>query len=418
MAKRLWGCAHLIRPMYAGANMGHPSDFHGRLVQNWRERFSIPSDNGIICVRGTWAVGGLLTSSTQGARFMRKVVPSALFVLTLISSFLSKPLLATSRLSLGTAILLGLVCSLILISFIVWVAFIVDKGETDRRRIEEAQHLSAEQLDRLLDRIEEPAEGTGLMRKVTTGLTLALFLSGLLGLLSWRVTRQAEEESDWVARAQQVSAVLEGTLRHLLDVETGSRGYAETGSEPFLEPYRSGRLAVFQSLLQLRLLIADPAQAQRLPLLEARANSAIVAAQEIVADRQRGAGVPMVALFERGKSTMDDARNAIADMESSEERTLDQRTQRSRAARSFNSLVLFIGSLLNMIFLSIAGAMVKREIGISNRARSQLKAVNLDLERRVAERTETVRQGLATREEALRQLAEQKYALDQHALLP
>jgi hypothetical protein len=25
--KRLWGCAHLFRPMYAGANMGHPSDF-------------------------------------------------------------------------------------------------------------------------------------------------------------------------------------------------------------------------------------------------------------------------------------------------------------------------------------------------------------------------------------------------------
>jgi hypothetical protein len=25
--ERLWGCAHLFRPTYAGANVGHPSDF-------------------------------------------------------------------------------------------------------------------------------------------------------------------------------------------------------------------------------------------------------------------------------------------------------------------------------------------------------------------------------------------------------
>ena len=175
--------------------------------------------------------------------------------------------------------------------------------------------------------------------------------------------------------------MLEGTLRHLLDVETGSRGYAETGSEPFLEPYRSGRLAVFQSLLQLRLLIADPAQAQRLPLLEARANSAIEAAQEIVADRRRGGKVPVIALFERGKRTMDAARGAVADMESSEKSILEQRTQRSRASRRFNILVIVLGSLLGMVFLSFAGAIVKREISIGARVRGQLEALNLDLER-------------------------------------
>jgi CHASE3 domain sensor protein len=174
-------------------------------------------------------------------------------------------------------------------------------------------------------------------------------------------------------------------------VETGSRGFAETGSLPFLDPYESGRLAMVEDLRQLHLLIVDPVQAQRLTTLEGRAQIAIEAAQEIVADRRRGGKVPVIALFERGKRTMDAARGAVADMESSEKSILEQRTQRSRASRRFNILVIVLGSLLGMVFLSFAGAMVKREISISTRVRGQLQALNRELERRVAERNRALR---------------------------
>jgi two-component system sensor histidine kinase/response regulator len=372
---------------------------------------------GIVCARATWAIGGLLTRDTQGARLLRKVVPAGLLVLSLVGLSISKPLLTDTHISGVTATLLGLFCSLTLAGFIVWIAFMIDQGEIERRKIEEAQHLTAEQLDRLLNRIEEPTDDAQLRRNVMVGLIFAILLTGLLGFLSWRMAHQAAEESDWVARTYEVSAGLEATLRHLVDVETGGRGFAETGSDPFLEPYESGQLAVVQDLHRLRFLIADPVQAQNLNVLESLARAAIEAAQEIVVERQKGGKVPTVVLFERGRHTMDAARGAVAQMELAQKRLLEQRTWRSHVAGKFTIFVIVLGSMTGVIFLSFAGAMLNREIGISGRARAQLKALNVDLERRVAERTEAVRQSLATSEQALKQLAEQKYALDQHAIV-
>jgi PAS domain S-box-containing protein len=376
---------------------------------------SLPT--GIICARAAWALGGLLTSDSLGARLLRKTVPAGLLVLSLLGWLLSKPLLTEIHFSWTTASLLGLFYSLLLIGFLVWIAFIVDQDEIERRMTEEAQQLSPGQLDRLLNRIEEPAGDVQLRRKVTVGLTFAILLTGLLGVLSWRVAQQAGEDSDWAARAHEVSTALEATLLHRLDVETGGRGFAETGSEPFLEPYESGPAAIAQDLRQLHLLIVDPTQARRLNVLEGLAKNEVDAVQAIVVERQRSGNVPPAVLFERGKQIMDAARVAVAEMRLAEQSILQQRARRSRDVRQFSVLVIALGSLLGIIFLFFAAAVVKHEIAVSTRARGQLKAFNADLERLVAERTEALQQSLAASEQILKQLAEQKYALDQHAIV-
>jgi PAS domain S-box-containing protein len=372
---------------------------------------------GVVCARAEWAVGGLLTSDSRGARLLRKAVPAGLLLLILVGLSISKPLLTDTHISRSTATLLGLLCSFLLAGFVLWVSFIVDQGEIERRRIEDAQQLRPEQLDRLPGRIEEPADDASLRRKVTVGLILGMLLTGVLGFLSWRVTRQAQEDSDWVARSHEASTVLEATLQHLLDVETSGRGFAETGREPFLQPYQSGQASVAEDLQQLQSLIVDPVQSQRLQVLASRANSALEAIKEIVVERRKTGDIPPPALFEQGKQTMDAARRVVADMQVAESRILNRRARTSRASRRFNLAVIALGSLLGIIFLSFAAAMVNREIGISTRARGQLKALNADLERRVTERTEAVQQSLTTSQQALKQLAEQKYALDQHAIV-
>jgi hypothetical protein len=93
----------------------------------------------------------------------------------------------------AAATVLALFCSVLLAGFIVWVASIVDHDEIERRKIEEAQQLSSEQLNRLLNHIEEPAEGARLRRKVTLALIFAILLTGRLGLLSWLDVQQATE---------------------------------------------------------------------------------------------------------------------------------------------------------------------------------------------------------------------------------
>jgi PAS domain S-box-containing protein len=217
---------------------------------------------------------------------------------------------------------------------------------------------------------------------------VALLLTGVLGILSWHNAQREAQEVAWVAHTQQVSTTLELTLRHLVDVETGVRGFALTGDERFLEPSVTGKLLVEQDLQALHLLVADnPAQERRLDVLVKQTAARIEAAEELVSLRQRARTVPTEVQLERGKQIMDEARDSVAEMEAEEKRLLERRSQSARAAERVTTSVIALSSTLGVVFLSVAGFTVSREIGISARARAQVDAVNAALERRVTERT-------------------------------
>jgi PAS domain S-box-containing protein len=252
-------------------------------------------------------------------------------------------------------------------------------------------------LDRLLEESKEPEAEARLRWWAKAAVTVAVLLTVLLSLLSWRAARQATETADWVAHTHEVMTVLESALRHSLDVETGARGFAETGSVPFLEPYESGRPAVVQDLHALRLLLVTPDQLQRLNVLEEQTNNQVEDAEAILATRRNMGKIPTVALFEHEKHDMDAGRITVEQMEVAERGLLALRTERARAAQHSSSVVIALGSLLGVIFLSIAGITLNREIGVSARARAQVKALNAGLERRVEQRTAALQSEVAVR---------------------
>jgi PAS domain S-box-containing protein len=84
---------------------------------------------------------------------------------------------------------------------------------------------------------------------------------------------------------------------------------------------------------------------------------------------------------------MDAVRITVEKMEGAEKGLLALRTQRARAAQQSSIVVIALGALLGVIFLSIAGITVSREISVSARARDQIKALNAGLEERVDQRT-------------------------------
>jgi PAS domain S-box-containing protein len=344
--------------------------------------------SGMLCSRPAWALGGLLTSRRTGARLLRGAVPSALLALSLVGWLISKPLLTDSHFTWVEVSLLAVFSGLALVGFIAWIAFIVERGDLERQRAETALSVGREQLDRLMDRTEQPESERQLRRKVNAAFAVALLLTGVLGLLSWHNAQRAAEDADWVTHTQQVSGTLELTLRHLLDVETGGRGFALTGDEQFLEPLKTGENATSGDVQALRLLLADnPDQERRLDMLEGQANERIEAADRLVALRQRTGTVPTELQLERGKQVMDAARATVEQMEAEEGRLLEERSQRARTARRFAVSVIALGSVLGVVFLSVAGFTVSREIGVSARARAQVDALNANLEQRVAERT-------------------------------
>ena len=79
-------------------------------------------------------------------------------------------------------------------------------------------------------------------------------------------TAQAEY---WVQHTQQVRLEGKRLLTTLLDAETGVRGYILVRRQEFLEPYKSSRVAIPNSIKQLNQLVADnPIQAQRLQQIQ------------------------------------------------------------------------------------------------------------------------------------------------------
>ncbi len=170
-------------------------------------------------------------------------------------------------------------------------------------------------------------------------------------------------------------------------METGGRGFAETGSEPFLEPYESGIRASAQDLRTLRLLIVDRGLAQRLKVLEERANALTALMQQIVDARQNTKLMPAMALFERGKRSMDTVRITVAEMQATQGELLKQRLESARTARRITGSVIALGTIWCVVFLAMAGYSVSREIGVSARAQTQVKLLNTALELRVEQRT-------------------------------
>jgi PAS domain S-box-containing protein len=263
-------------------------------------------------------------------------------------------------------------------------------GSNERQ---EALHVSKEMLDGLLGRFEDSALEVTLQRWATGGIVVAIVLISFMGFLSWRGTRMAEEDADWVGHTHSVKATLTAALGHVVDIETGARGFEATGQDVFLEPYSEGQRALAQDLETLRRQTADnPTQQKWLAVLESDTQARIEFARETVNERQRTGRLPSRAAFLEGKRRMDAVRATVAEMQNEETRLLDLRIEKTREARRTTRIIAVGGTLVGVVFLMLAGFSIRRELDRSGRLRGQLKALNVNLEQRVEQRTAALRE--------------------------
>jgi signal transduction histidine kinase/CHASE3 domain sensor protein len=357
----------------------------------------------LLCSRASWALGGVLTRQSPGARMLRGAFPAVLLVLCALGWLLSKPLVSGVHFTWAEVTVLAVVTASMIAGFVGWTTFMIDRSDRERRRLEEALQLRQEHhehRDRFVNAVEEPDTEVRLRRLVKAGVAGAVLLTGLLGLLSWRMAVQAAQDAEWVAHAHEVSATLELTLRHLVDVETGERGFALTGYEPFLDPYNLGKYAVGLDLQALRTLVVESHQVRRLDVLAKQSEIKIEEAAGLVAARRHSGKTPSIARLVQGKQAMDAVRRNVQEMEDQEKLLLEQRIQRARGTWRFTSSAVGLGSILGIIFLSIAGLTVSREIRVAAKAQTEVKVLNADLERRVEQRTAALEAEVAARKQA------------------
>jgi PAS domain S-box-containing protein len=215
-----------------------------------------------------------------------------------------------------------------------------------------------------------------IRRRALGGVLVALALNVLIGFAGWRTTVVAGKQWDWVAGTRGGLIRLETVLEHVVDAETGARGFALTGEESFLEPYRLAMQARDEDLAVLHQLTANRIVKQdSLDVLERQVRSAYEFSEQMVAARRIRTTLGSDVL-EENKRRVDAVRTSIQGMRVETLRVLEQRRQVMRSSLQLTRTVTMVGALLGMVFLTWAAFTINREL-----------RKNAALEKRVEQRT-------------------------------
>ncbi|MCD9186937.1 MAG: CHASE3 domain-containing protein [Pyrinomonadaceae bacterium] len=232
-----------------------------------------------------------------------------------------------------------------------------------------------------------------LEKLIPTAFLLAIGLLVILGFFSYQSVKATNNAIEWEMRTQQVLQALNDSLINLVDAETGVRGFVITSNETFLEPYLKAEQDSSQNINRLRELLKDnPEQLQRLNNLENLFNEKLrISKQHINTRRNEGekAAIETVSAGE-GKAAMDKVRAVVSEMKSVETSILREREKELKDNFSRASIFLIIGGIGGIFLLTLGNVLIYRENNKRTLAETELKNVNRDLEKRVAERTKEI----------------------------
>ena len=205
------------------------------------------------------------------------------------------------------------------------------------------------------------------------GLTLRTILaSGLLALvvgISFTILliaivdqRRARTQA-FHSRAQLASA--DAALKHLIDLETGQRGFVLTRKERFLEPWRAARAALPSEVAALARNADGPAQAARgRAIVQATASYVRNYSVPLVNAARRGdPSARSVASTERGRNLVDSLRAQLDAFTASERKVVA--VQQARVDRDGRRAIAVAAAGLAGSFLLILlyGGYLARNIG-------------------------------------------------------
>jgi PAS domain S-box-containing protein len=221
---------------------------------------------------------------------------------------------------------------------------------------------------------------------------LALGIMLIVGVFAVVNLRAFITHNRMVSHTLIVLNKLDETRGLLTDAETGQRGYVITGEERYLESYNLALAPVDgieQHLEDLRQLTIDNfSQQERLKTLNLLVDEKLAFMAENI-DLRRNVGFGAARNFvltDKGKQTMDDIRQWIAEMEQEENEILRQRSEAASVSLQ-NTLVMFTaGAVLSFSLLINSFYTVKREITEKQRAEKALIQLNMELDEKVQQR--------------------------------
>ena len=200
------------------------------------------------------------------------------------------------------------------------------------------------------------------------GGVIAIFLAVLaVAMISQSRLQEAER---WNAHTSKVLMAADQVLLGMVNMETGTRGFALAGEEQFLEPWNQGAQILNATMTEARALTADnAAQLKRLQEMQAAATQFMDVARGTQSLRREvNAGTTTLdALIEdikraRGKAAMDQFRAIHSDFIRTETELQVQRAVEAERTRQWAFWLEVGGSVLALIVAVILGTWVTRSI--------------------------------------------------------
>jgi len=164
---------------------------------------------------------------------------------------------------------------------------------------------------------------------------------------------------DLVEHTQEVLRISDGVLLDILDIETGSRGYALTGNETLLEPFHTGEASISNDLATLLALTSDnPNQQVRINLLKATATEKLILINRLIDARKQNtlSEAEKMHIVGDGKILTDKIRSIISDINTEELGLLSLRKieiEKNNSSSQFIFLVLLVFIIFIFVLISI-----------------------------------------------------------------
>lgn len=192
------------------------------------------------------------------------------------------------------------------------------------------------------------------------------------------------------AKARMVRLHLEQTFSQLKDLESGSRGFALTGHESFLEPYNAALLTLPSAYAELKSAL----QSQQLAdfsweKLDALVTQRLEIAAIVVSDRRtiNGGRFDELPVLNQGRQVMDDIRVRFADLDQRQSARIDDLNAQVTTVRQRTVALTWLSSGTTVALMILSTLLLLRERRARKRLELELRRANLVLEERVAERT-------------------------------
>lgn len=192
-----------------------------------------------------------------------------------------------------------------------------------------------------------------LGRRITAGYGVVALALLAAGWATYVQVREARQSGDRMRRTLEVLRQIGDVRNHLLNAETGQRGFVLTGEEAYLEPYDRGRAGSLAAMNELKRLTAgDASQQPRLQLVDELITAKLSELQQTI-DLRRSEGVEAALAVVRthvGKGLMDRINSVLGESEREETallgRRIDERSTRfwwaSRVAALSSGLALLV----------------------------------------------------------------------------